>query len=34
VHEFCDQLIDNGAEVEVYLELEKNLVLSGALPAG
>jgi hypothetical protein len=34
VHDFCEQLIQNGAAVEVYLELEKNLVLSGALPAG
>jgi parvulin-like peptidyl-prolyl isomerase len=34
VHEFCDNLVKNGAEVEVYLELEKNLVLNGVLPAG
>ncbi len=34
VHEFCDKLVQNGAEVEVYLELEKNLILNGALPAG
>lgn len=34
IHDYCDTLVKNGAEVEVYLELEKNLVLSGAIPAG
>jgi parvulin-like peptidyl-prolyl isomerase len=34
VHEFCDKLVADGADVEVYLELEKNLILNGALPAG
>lgn len=30
IHEFCDQLIKNGAQVQVFLELEKNLALNGA----
>lgn len=32
VHDFCDKLVKSGIEVEVYLELEKNLVLNGAIP--
>jgi hypothetical protein len=32
VHSFCDKLVQKGNAVEVYLELEKNLVLNGALP--
>lgn len=31
VHDYCDKLVKEGAEVQVYLELEKNLVLNGAL---
>jgi len=34
IHDYCDELVRNGAEVNVYLELEKNLVLNGVLPAG
>ncbi len=29
VHEYCDQLIQDGARVQVFLELEKNLALNG-----
>jgi parvulin-like peptidyl-prolyl isomerase len=32
VHAFCEKLIQDGSEVHVFLELEKNLALNGALP--
>lgn len=32
VHAFCEKLIADGSEVQVFLELEKNLALNGALP--
>ncbi len=32
VHAFCDKLVQQGVDVRVFLELEKNLVLNGALP--
>lgn len=32
VHAFCEKLIADGQEVQVFLELEKNLALNGALP--
>jgi len=32
VHAFCEKLISDGSEVQVFLELEKNLALNGALP--
>lgn len=32
VHAFCEKLISDGNEVQVFLELEKNLALNGALP--
>lgn len=31
VHAYCDELIQNGATVRVFLELQKNLALNGAL---
>ncbi len=31
VHDFCDKLVQGGIEVSVFLELEKNLVLNGAV---
>jgi hypothetical protein len=33
VHDFCDKLVKGGVPVEIYLELERNLVLSGAIKA-
>lgn len=32
VHAFCEKLIADGSEVQLFLELEKNLALNGALP--
>ncbi len=34
VRKYCNTLLDAGATVSVYLELEKNLLLNGVRPAG